>query len=58
MYFKCQLFDGKAGKVIEERHIQVSVGGVEDASKNEKVQKLKKKAQQQGFGFRVQRMDD
>ena len=58
MYFKCQIFDGKLGKVIEERHVQVAVGGVEDATKNEKVQKLKKKAHQQGFGFRVTRMED
>jgi len=57
MYFKCELFDGK-GKIIEERHVQVAAGGVEDATKNEKVQALKKKAGQQGFGFRVQRMDD
>ena len=57
MYFKCEIFDNK-GKIIEERHVQVSAGGVEDATKNEKVQVLKKKAQQQGFGFRVKRMDD
>lgn len=57
MYFKCQLFTDK-GKIVEERHIEVSVGGVEDATKNEKVLKLKKKAKDQGFGFRVQRMDN
>jgi len=57
MYFKCQLF-GKDGIIVEERHVQVAAGGVEDATKNEKVQALKKKAAQQGFGFRVQRMDD
>ena len=57
MYFKCELFTDK-GKIVEERHVQVSAGGVEDATKNEKVQALKKKAYQQGFGFRVQRMDD
>jgi hypothetical protein len=57
MYFKCEIFNEK-GIIIEERHIEVSVGGVEDATKNEKVQVLKKKAYQQGFGFRVKRMDD
>jgi len=57
MFFKCELFN-KDGKIIEERHIQVSAGGVEDATKNEKVQALKKKATQQGFGFRVKREDD
>jgi hypothetical protein len=56
MYFKCMLFN-KDGKTIEERHVEVSVGDVSDATKNEKVLKLKKKAAQQGFGFRVQRMD-
>ena len=57
MFFKCQLFDG-AGKIIEEKHMQVSAGGVEDATKNEKVQALKKKAQQRGLGFRVKRIDE
>jgi len=57
MYFKCELFNEK-GKIVEERHVEVSVGGVEDATKNDKVQKLKKKARDQGFGFRVKRMDD
>lgn len=57
MYFRCQLFDDK-GKIIEERHIEVSVGDVSDAAKNEKVMALKKKATQQGFGFRVKREDD
>jgi len=57
MFFKCEIFNEK-GKIIEERHVQVSVGGVEDATKNEKVQALKKKAYQQGFGFRVKREDD
>ena len=57
MYFRCELFN-KDGKIIEERHVQVAAGGVEDATKNEKVQKLKKKAQQQGFGFRVKRMEE
>lgn len=57
MYFKCELFN-KDGKIVEERHVQVSAGGVEDATKNEKVQVLKKKAAQQGFGFRVKQMED
>ena len=56
MYFKCEIFNDK-GKIIEERHIEVNVGDVNDATKNEKVAKLKKKAQQQGFGFRVRRED-
>jgi hypothetical protein len=56
MYFKCELFN-KDGKIVEERHIQVSVLDVQDATKNEKVQKLKKKAAQQGFGFRVSRVE-
>lgn len=57
MYFKCEIFD-KDGKMIESRHIQVSAGGVEDATKNEKVMALKKKARNMGFGFRVKREDD
>lgn len=57
MYFKCEIFNGD-GKIIEERHIEVSVGDVNDATKNEKVAKLKKKAYQQGFGFRVKREDN
>ena len=56
MYYKCELFTGD-GKVVEERHIEVKVGDVSDAAKNEKVAALKKKARDQGFGFRVQRMD-
>jgi hypothetical protein len=52
MFFKCELFN-KDGKIIEERHIEVKVGGVEDAVANDKVKALKKKAAQQGFGFRV-----
>jgi len=56
MFFKCEMFN-KDGKIIEERHVEISVGGVEDATKNEKVIALKKKAQQQGFGFRVKRED-
>jgi hypothetical protein len=57
MFFKCQVFD-KDGKIIEERHVQISVGGVEDATKNEQVQKLKKKAMNMGFAFRVKREED
>ena len=57
MFYLCEIFD-KNGKIIEKRHISVGVGGVEDATKNEKVQILKKKAQQQGFGFRVRREED
>ena len=56
MYFKCEIFNDN-GKIIEERHIEVNVGDVNDATKNEKVAKLKKKAQQQGLGFRVRRED-
>lgn len=56
MYYQCQIFD-KDGKLVEERHIEVSVGAVLDASKNEKVQALKKKAQLQGYGFRVTRCE-
>lgn len=58
MFYLCEMFDGKTGKIIEKKHIEISVGGVTDATKNDKVQKLKKKAQQQGFGFRVKREDD
>ena len=57
MFFKCEIFNDK-GKIIEERHVEISVGGVTDATKNEKVIALKKKAQQQGFGFRCKREDD
>lgn len=57
MFFKCEIFT-KDGKIIETRHVQVSAGGVEDASKNEAVQKLKKKSMNMGFGFRVKREDD
>lgn len=46
------------GKVIDEKHVQVAAGGVEDASKNEKVQVLKKKAGKMKMGFRVTRMED
>lgn len=56
MHFRCEIFDGK-GNIIDLKHIQVSVLDVQDATKNEKVQKLKKKAQQQGFGFRVHRVE-
>lgn len=55
-FFKCEIFNDK-GKIIEEKHIEVNVGDVNDATKNEKVAKLKKKTQQQGFGFRVRRED-
>jgi hypothetical protein len=57
VYFKCEIFNDK-GKIIEERHVEVSVGTVDDATTNVKVQALKKKARDQGFGFRVQRMDN
>lgn len=57
MHFRCEIFDGK-GNIIDLKHIQVSVLDVQDATKNEKAQKLKKKAQQQGFGFRVKRMEE
>lgn len=56
MFFKCEMFNEK-GKIIEERHIEVKVGTVDDATKNEQVAKLKKKARDQGFGFRVQRLE-
>lgn len=54
MYYRCVVFD-KDGKTIEERHIEVAVGTVGDATNNSKVQALKRKAQLQGFGFRVTR---
>ena len=57
MFFRCEMFD-KNGKIIESRHIEVSVGDVSDATKNEKVAALKTKAYQQGFGFRVKREDN
>jgi hypothetical protein len=56
MYYQCQILD-KDGKIVEERYIEVSVGVVDDATKNEKVKALKKKAQIQGYGFRVTRKD-
>ena len=56
MYYACMIFD-KDGKVIEEKYVEVSVGTVGDASKNTKVQALKRKAQLQGFGFRVTRKE-
>ena len=56
MYYQCQIFD-KDGKVVEERHIEVSVGEPADAAKHEKVKELKKKAQKQGYGFRVTRCE-
>ena len=57
VFYLCELFD-KDGKIIEKKHIEVKVGGVEDATKNEKVQALKKKATQQGLAFRVKLMED
>ena len=57
MFFRCEMFD-KNGKIIESRHIEVSVGDVSDATKNEKIAALKTKAYQQGFGFRVKREDN
>jgi hypothetical protein len=56
MYYRCQFFN-QNGKIIEERHIQISVGTVDDATKNEQVLKLKKKARDQGFAFRVTRCE-
>lgn len=56
MFFKVEIFNDK-GKIIEERHVEISVGGVTDATKNEKVIALKKKATQMGFGFRC-RMEE
>jgi hypothetical protein len=56
VYYQCQIFD-KDGKIIEERHVEVSVGAPVDASNNEKVKALKRKAQLQGFGFRVTRCE-
>ena len=57
MHFKCEAF-AKDGKVVDEKYIQVSVGGVTDASKDERVVAMKKKAHREGFGFRVQLMPD
>jgi len=57
MYYKCEMF-AKDGKIVEERHIKVKVGTVDDATKNEQVAKFKKKARDQGFGFRVKREDN
>jgi uncharacterized GH25 family protein len=56
MFFKCEIFN-KEGKIIEERHIEVKVEDVSDAAKNEKVTTMRKKAQQQGFGFRVSKCE-
>jgi hypothetical protein len=57
MFYKCETFD-KNGKIIDSKHVEVKVGGVSDATKNAQVLSLKKKAQQQGHGFRVKREDD
>lgn len=57
MFFKCEMFNDK-GKIIEERHIEVKVGDVSNAAKNEKVAAMKKKALQQGLAFRVKREDN
>ena len=57
MYFKCETFDNK-GNIIHTKNVEVSVLDVQDAAKHETVTKLRKKAQQQGFGFRVKRIDD
>jgi hypothetical protein len=57
MYYKCEIFD-KNGKIIEERYVEVPVGDVSDATKNVNVMILKKKAQNQGFGFRIKRKDE
>jgi hypothetical protein len=57
MFFRCEIF-GKDGKLVESKHIQVSAGGVEDATKDSRVQELKQKASRMGCGFRVKREDD
>jgi hypothetical protein len=57
MVFKCETFD-KDGKLLDSKHIQVSAGGVEDASKDSRVQELRKKAMKMGCGFRVKREDN
>jgi hypothetical protein len=57
MFFKCEMFNTD-GKIIETRHIEVSVGTVDEALKHEKIIKLKNKAKDQGFGFRVKREDE
>lgn len=57
MHFRCEAFTDK-GKVVDLKYYNISVGGVTDASKDERVQKMKKKAHKEGFGFRVKMEED
>ena len=56
-FFRCEIFDEK-GKIVELRHVQLSVGSVNQALQSAVVNKLKKSARERGFGFRVKREDE
>ena len=57
MFFRLEIFDEK-GKIIEVRHVEISVGTVQQALQSKVVNKVKKSARDRGFGFRVKREDD
>lgn len=57
MFYKLETFD-KSGKLIDSKHVEFSVGTVEDALREKIVKTLQAKAKQMGFGFRVKREDD
>jgi hypothetical protein len=57
MHFRCEAFN-KDGKTVDLKYFNISVGGVTDASKDERVEKMKKKANREGFGFRVKMEED
>jgi hypothetical protein len=57
MHFRCEAFN-QDGKTVDLKYFNISVGGVTDASKDERVEKMKKKAHREGFGFRVKMEED
>ncbi len=46
------------GRIIDSRHIEISVNTVDEALKHPTVIKFKHKARNEGFGFRVKREDE
>lgn len=57
MHYRCEAFN-KDGKIVDLKYYNISVGGVTDATKDERVQAMKKKANREGFGFRVKMEED
>jgi hypothetical protein len=44
---------GKEGKIVETKHIEIRESVVDKALAESKVERLKREAKAQGFGFRV-----